>query len=118
MLPSPTAAFYKSLRSMTISTAKSFARYHIATTYGWGARQFACLDDLWTGESHWNFRARNGSSGAYGIPQALPGNKMSIAGNDWRTNPVTQIAWGTRYIKIRYSSPCSALNYEYRNGSY
>lgn len=81
-----------------------------ASRYGWGADQFSCLDALWTRESGWNPRATNPSSGAYGIPQALPGSKMSAYGADWRTNPVTQIEWGLAYIDGRYGSPCGAWN--------
>jgi hypothetical protein len=75
--------------------------------YGWSG-QFGCLDSLWTKESNWNFRATNGSSGAYGIPQALPGSKMAGIAADWRTNPVTQIKWGLQYIRSTYGTPCSA----------
>ncbi|MBB5131142.1 hypothetical protein HNP84_000848 [Thermocatellispora tengchongensis] len=74
----------------------------------WTMRQFRCLDSLWTRESNWNHRAVNDSSGAYGIPQALPAGKMAGAGYDWRSNPVTQIRWGLDYIKVRYGSPCGA----------
>ncbi len=89
--------------------ARSVARALIASTYKWNSKQMACLDTLWTNESHWNFRAHNYSSGATGIAQALPGNKMDVVATDWRTNPVTQIKWGIRYIKIRYGTPCRAL---------
>jgi hypothetical protein len=78
------------------------------TDHGWGSGQFSCLDSLWTKESGWNPQARNASSGAFGIPQALPGGKMSSAGADWQTNPVTQIRWGLQYIADSYGSPCSA----------
>ena len=72
--------------------------------------QFGCLERLWTGESGWNYTAANASSGAYGIPQSLPGRKMATVGSDWRTNPVTQIKWGLGYIKRSYGSPCNALS--------
>lgn len=76
---------------------------------GWGtSTQFSCIDSLWTKESGWNARANNASSGAYGIPQSLPGSKMRSAGADWRTNPATQISWGLGYIANSYGSPCSA----------
>ena len=93
----------------TPAGARSVARNLIASTYKWNSKQMACLDTLWTNESHWNFRAHNYSSGATGIAQALPGNKMDVVATDWRTNPVTQIKWGIRYIKIRYGTPCRAL---------
>lgn len=84
-------------------TAASMA----SSQYGWGSDQFACLDSLWTKESNWNPTAAN-PSGAYGIPQALPGSKMSTAGSDWATNPTTQIAWGLSYISGVYGTPCAA----------
>ncbi len=80
----------------------------LAAGRGWGAGQFSCLEALWHKESGWRHRATNPSSGAYGIPQALPGGKMSSAGADWRTNPVTQIRWGLGYIADRYGTPCGA----------
>ncbi len=79
----------------------------MAASRGWGDAQFVCLDRLWTRESGWSQRA-SGSSGAYGIPQALPGSKMAAAGSDWASNPRTQITWGLNYIKHRYGSPCGA----------
>lgn len=85
---------------------------------GWGAEQFACLDKLWTKESNWQVSANNPSSSAYGIPQSLPGSKMSSHGSDWRTNPATQIAWGLDYIDDRYGSPCSAWAHSQANNWY
>ncbi|HET6530568.1 MAG TPA: lytic transglycosylase domain-containing protein [Actinoplanes sp.] len=75
---------------------------------GFAIDQFPCLNKLWAKESGWNHRASNPSSGAYGIPQALPGSKMGSKGSDWRTNPATQIKWGLGYIKGRYGTPCKA----------
>ncbi len=74
---------------------------------GWGEDQYSCLVALWNRESHWNVYAYN-PSGAYGIPQALPGSKMASAGADWQTNPATQITWGLGYITGRYGTPCGA----------
>jgi hypothetical protein len=85
---------------------------------GWGLDQMGCLDKLWTKESGWNEEARNGGSGAYGIPQAYPGNKMSSAGSDWHTNPATQIKWGLGYIRQKYSTPCKAWSTSQATGSY
>lgn len=76
--------------------------------YGWSADQFSCLDSLWQRESNWNHLAQNPSSGAYGIPQALPGSKMATAGPDWQTSARTQIVWGLDYIARAYGSPCGA----------
>lgn len=76
--------------------------------YSWGGDEFTCLVSLWNRESGWDYQAMNASSGAYGIPQALPGSKMASAGADWQTNPATQISWGLSYISGRYGSPCGA----------
>ncbi len=86
--------------------------------FGWSAAEFPCLDQLWAGESGWNPSATNASSGAYGIPQALPAEKMAAAGADWRTNPATQIAWGLGYIASSYGSPCGAEAFKAANGWY
>lgn len=75
---------------------------------GWAEGQFGCLDSLWTKESGWRWDAANGSSGAYGIAQSLPGSKMASVAGDWSTNPITQIKWGLAYISGRYGTPCSA----------
>ncbi|WP_238439443.1 phospholipase [Microbacterium sp. JZ31] len=86
------------------ATAQSMA----AERYGWGADQFGCLVSLWNKESGWNYQASNPSSGAYGIPQSLPGSKMATVGADWQTNATTQIAWGLDYISRAYGTPCAA----------
>ncbi|MDG4779205.1 lytic transglycosylase domain-containing protein [Micromonospora sp. WMMD961] len=85
---------------------------------GFGIAEFPCLDKLWNKESGWNHKARNSSSGAYGIPQAYPGNKMSAFGADWQTSPATQIKWGLSYIKGRYKTPCGAWTYFQNNNHY
>jgi hypothetical protein len=87
--------------------AKAYAA-SVLPGYGWGSDQFRCLDLLWTRESGWRADAYNASSGAYGIPQSLPGSKMAAAGADWRTNAATQINWGLSYISARYGTPCGA----------
>ncbi|MBF4163576.1 aggregation-promoting factor C-terminal-like domain-containing protein [Nocardioides acrostichi] len=79
--------------------------------FGFSSDQFGCLDLLWNKESGWRVDADNPSSSAYGIPQALPGSKMSSAGSDWATNPATQIRWGLGYIADRYGSPCGAWSH-------
>ena len=88
--------------------AKVVARQIMLSEYNWGSYQFECLNRLWTKESHWNYKAHNYKSGAHGIPQALPANRMDIISTDWRKNPVTQMRWGLRYIEIRYDNPCKA----------
>jgi hypothetical protein len=86
--------------------------------FGWSASQFSCLQPLWEHESGWSLTAENPSSGAYGIPQALPGSQMASAGPDWQTNPATQIRWGLTYIQSRYGSPCGAWAHEEADGWY
>lgn len=101
------AAQAQSSQTSTSSRNKSIAKSLVAAR-GWNTAQFRCLVKLWARESGWNHRAGNRSSGAYGIPQALPAHKMASSGRDWRTNPRTQIRWGLGYIKQRYGSPCRA----------
>ena len=87
-------------------------------SYGWSSSQFSCLVSLWNQESGWNVYATNPASGAYGIPQALPGSKMASAGADWQTDAATQIRWGLSYIKSLYGSPCGAWSHEEADGWY
>jgi len=102
----------------TPAGAKQVAQTLIDATYKWNASQVECLTALWNAESHWNFKAHNRRSGAHGIPQALPADKMEVIAMDWRTNPITQIKWGLRYISVRYGTPCVALSKHRRIGSY
>jgi hypothetical protein len=83
-----------------------------------GSAQFSCLDPLWERESGWNVYADNPGSGAYGIPQALPGDKMASAGADWQTDADTQVRWGISYIDSTYGSPCGAWQHEEADGWY
>ena len=98
-------------------TAKAIARDLVAQR-GWGDAQYNCLVVLWDNESSWNVHASNPYSGAYGIPQALPGSKMSTAGPDWQNNARTQITWGLGYIADRYGTPCGAWSFWQANGWY
>ena len=91
--------------------ARATARDLAAARYGWGESQFSCLTQLWAKESGWSYTALNEGSGATGIPQALPGNKMASAGPDWQTNASTQITWGLDYISRGYGTPCSAWSH-------
>jgi len=92
--------------------------YELLPSYGFSASgQFGCLDDIWSRESGWRYNAEN-ASGAYGIPQALPGDKMASAGPDWQTNVTTQIKWGIGYIKATYGSPCDAWSFWQAHGWY
>jgi hypothetical protein len=87
-------------------------------SFGWSSSQFACLQPLWAGESGWSVSASNPNTGAYGIPQALPGEKMASAGPDWQGNAATQIRWGLGYIRGTYGSPCAAWSHEQSTGWY
>ena len=98
--------------------AKKVAKSILINEYGFTEKEYKCLNTLWTKESHWNYKARNKSSGAHGIAQALPASKMNVVSTDWRTNPVTQIRWGLRYISIRYETPCKALAKHKRSNYY
>jgi hypothetical protein len=98
-------------------TAKAIA-YDMVTARGWGQGEYDCLVALWQKESGWNVYAHNKSSGAYGIPQSLPGSKMASAGADWATNPATQITWGLGYISGRYGTPCGAYGASQAKGWY
>lgn len=98
-------------------SSRSFARSKMQK-WGWSEEEFACLINLWEKESNWNHEAKNPNSSAYGIPQALPGHKMQSAGEDWQTNPETQIKWGLKYISKRYSTPCKAWEFWLNNNWY
>jgi hypothetical protein len=97
-------------------SAQSIA-YNMLASFGFSTSQFSCLQSLWNRESGWSYDAEN-PSGAYGIPQALPGSKMASSGADWQTNPATQINWGLGYIKAVYGTPCAAWNFELANNYY
>jgi pyruvate dehydrogenase complex dehydrogenase (E1) component len=98
--------------------ARLVAKDLVLNKYGWSTTQFGCLNKLWTKESNWRYKARNKTSGAHGIAQALPATKMEVVGTDWRTNPVTQITWGLKYITERYETPCKALRKHNRSRWY
>jgi len=97
--------------------AQAYAAGQLAN-YGWAPDQMQCLQTLWTKESDWTTTATNPSSGAYGIVQSLPAEKMASAGADYLTNYRTQINWGLNYIQERYQSPCGALNFHLSNNWY
>lgn len=90
----------------------------VCRSYGWSETDIDCLISLWNKESGWNPYAYNASSGAYGIPQALPGSKMASKGSDYQTNYQTQIDWGLSYISSRYGNPQNAWNHSQNKGWY
>ncbi|MEU0213688.1 transglycosylase SLT domain-containing protein [Streptomyces sp. NPDC006265] len=98
--------------STTVSGARSYARSRLSSA------QYQCLSNVVSRESGWNHRATNPSSGAYGLFQALPGSKMSSAGSDWQSNPLTQMRWGLSYMNARYGSPCGAWDFWTKNRWY
>ncbi|MBO0824119.1 MAG: lytic transglycosylase domain-containing protein [Actinobacteria bacterium] len=93
--------------------------FGLLSTFGFSSAQWGSLDMLWNRESGWQWNAAN-PSGAYGIPQALPGSKMANppGGPDWQTNPTTQIKWGLQYIKNTYGTPANAWTHEVNFGWY
>lgn len=101
----------------TVDGAQATAARLVAER-GWGSGEFSCLVSLWNRESGWNYQAYNDSSGATGIPQSLPGDKMASAGADWQTNATTQITWGLDYIARGYGSPCGAWGHSQATGWY
>ena len=101
-----------------VTDPKEIARQILKNKFGYGSNQFDCFNNIIMRESMWKVNATNPSSGAYGIPQALPGSKMASEGSDWRTNPATQIIWGIKYMKDRYGSPCAAWSFKSSHGWY
>lgn len=114
--PIPSRAAVVVRRPLTTAVLPATAKGYALSLVG--SAQFACLLPLWQRESGWNATDMNTSSGAYGIPQALPGTKMATAGADWRTNPLTQVRWGVGYIHGRYGTPCAAWAHEQAFGWY
>lgn len=108
----------RSVRRTTLLGSPRTVAHALLLRRGWSESQWSCLDALWTRESGWQVQATNGRSGAYGIPQALPGWKMATMGADWRTNPITQIQWGLWYIARSYGTPCTALAHSDNYGYY
>lgn len=118
--PEPVPVFAASAGSAAVpnpGSAQAYA-YGAVASRGWGQDQYNCLVSLWNKESGWRVNAANSSSGAYGIPQALPGSKMASAGADWQTNAGTQIEWGLGYISGRYGTPCGAWGHSVDVGWY
>lgn len=101
-----------------VSDPREIARQILKNTYSYGPEQYACFNYIIMRESDWSVTATNAISGAYGIPQALPGSKMATIAADWRTNPATQITWGIEYMKKRYGSPCEAKVFKASHGWY
>ncbi len=113
--PTPTPAVRRTARPVyadTVANAKAYARSRL------GATQYACIDHIFTYESKWNPLAYNSRSGAYGIPQAVPGSKMATFGSNWRTSPLTQVKWGIWYVNSRYGSACDAWAFIQAHGWY
>ncbi|MGC9537713.1 transglycosylase SLT domain-containing protein [Streptomyces sp. UG1] len=107
------AATTSASSTSSASSAQAIAKKMISDS-----AQYQCFSNIVDHESDWNVSATNASSGAYGLVQALPGNKMASAGSDWKTNPATQIEWGLDYMKDRYGSPCGAWGFWQANGWY
>ncbi|MVA76310.1 transglycosylase SLT domain-containing protein [Auraticoccus sp. F435] len=103
---------------LDLTDPRDIARELAANEYGWTGEQWGCIDELITQESSWNPRAENPSSGAYGLVQALPAEKMATVADDWRTNPATQLRWGFGYIEDVYGTPCEAWSFHLAHNWY
>jgi hypothetical protein len=101
-----------------VTDPREIARQIMKNKFGYDDDDYSCFNNIIIRESRWQIDATNPSSGAYGIPQALPGSKMASAGSDWRTNPATQIIWSLGYMKDRYGSPCAAWSFKRSHGWY
>jgi hypothetical protein len=101
-----------------VTDPREIARQIMKNKFGYDDDDYSCFNNIIIRESMWKIDATNPSSGAYGIPQALPGSKMASAGSDWRTNPATQIIWALDYMKKRYGSPCEAWSFKRGHGWY
>jgi hypothetical protein len=111
----------RSAQQVSVTTPSGSPRQiagQLLSQFGWPGSQFSCLDSLWERESGWDLTAENPSSGAYGIPQAMPGSMMASAGAGWQTDAAIQIRWGLAYIQGRYGSPCGAWAHEESDGWY
>lgn len=104
--------------SQSVQELQDYAHSLVVNTYGWSEDDFTSLVYLWNKESGWNVNCYNSSSGAYGIPQALPGSKMATEGTDYEYNGETQIRWGLKYIQGRYGSPSGAWQHFLQVGWY
>ena len=101
-----------------VTDPREMAQQILENKFDYGSDQFSCFDWIIKHESNWNVHAQNASSGAYGLPQSLPGSKMASVASDWRDNPATQIIWGAQYMKSRYGSPCGAKSHWESAGNY
>jgi hypothetical protein len=99
-------------------TGNQLVACDLLPSFGFSTGEMPALVAMWSRESGWSTSSYNSGSGAFGIPQALPGSKMASAGSDWRTNPATQIRWGLGYIRSRYGSPSSAWAFWQAHGWY
>ncbi|MFC8411054.1 hypothetical protein [Arthrobacter sp. NPDC057259] len=118
--PAPAAASAPAPQPVAVDDpagAQAYAASQLPA-HGWAPSEMQCLMKLWTRESDWKTTATNPSSGAYGVVQSLPAEKMASAGADYMTNYRTQINWGLQYVQERYGSPCGALNFHYANNWY
>ena len=112
------AASRSSSSSFPVQSSYSTAQIQAMARQMVPSGQWTCFSNIVDHESSWNYTAVNASSGAYGLFQALPGSKMSSVGDDWRTNPATQIKWGLNYMDSRYGSPCEAWSFWQANNWY
>lgn len=117
-----TKASTKNTNNVKKNTSKAlyqkYAHDKVINKYGWTEADYNALVKLWNRESQWNPNSHNKTSGAHGIPQALPASKMASEGSDYYTNGYTQIDWGLKYIKQRYGTPLAAWSHSQKKGWY
>lgn len=101
----------------TVAQAQAYAA-GAAAQRGWTGNDWDCLVKLWNRESRWLWYAENASSGAYGIPQSLPADKMAAFGANYRDDAAVQIDWGLWYIAQAYGSPSKAWQHSEQVGWY
>lgn len=101
----------------TVAQAQAYAA-GAAAQRGWTGNDWDCLVKLWTRESSWLWYTENASSGAYGIPQSLPADKMAAFGANYRDDAAVQIDWGLWYIAQAYGSPSKAWQHSEQVGWY
>lgn len=92
-------------------TIKSYTKTYMLKKYKWDNSQFKALNKIIIHESNWNYKSVNKYSGACGLFQAYPCNKMKKYGKDYKTNYKVQVKWGLNYIKKRYKTPKKAWNF-------
>lgn len=102
--------FSNTPNAIAVSTARDVNNYKLYTHIKLlDAKEYRCVELLWTLESRWDPRAKNPKSSAFGIPQILKLKEL---------DPYKQIDAGLKYIKARHLTPCKALTFHKDKGHY